>query len=117
MSDEKYGNVNITTIQRTKNDLRDALNSGDLEAAQKAWDRLEQWIDSPPMMPRKENSDVVVQMQRNLGRKMWLYGRWLIWEIKRRWLKGCVEEASRMTRSHFNIARNEYDDHIKREPK
>ena len=52
MSDEKYGNVNITTIQKTKNDLRDALSSGDLEAAQKAWDRLEQWIDSPPMMPK-----------------------------------------------------------------
>ena len=33
MSDEKYGNVNITTIQKTKNDLRDALSSGDLEAA------------------------------------------------------------------------------------
>lgn len=47
----RYGRVNIATIQKTKNDLRAAIQSEGTEAIQALWDRLEQWIDSPSMMP------------------------------------------------------------------
>lgn len=118
MTQEKYGRVKFTTIQKTKNDLRDALNQGDLIRAQELWDRLEQWIDSPPMQMKKgKSNESLVSVLQRMGRSLWLHGRWLKWEIKRRWLKGCVEEASRMTRSHFNIAKNDYEDHLKKEPK
>ena len=46
----RYGRVKITTIQSAKNDLRQAIQSEGSPRIQALWDRLEQWIDSPPMM-------------------------------------------------------------------
>lgn len=50
----RYGRVKFTTIQATKNALREAIQEEGTERIQDLWDRLEQWIDSPPMMPKKE---------------------------------------------------------------
>lgn len=47
---EQYGRVRITTIQATKNELRAAIQTEGTPRIQELWDRLEQWIDSPPMM-------------------------------------------------------------------
>lgn len=53
MSD-RYGQVRISKIQETKNELRRAIQSEGTRRIQAIWDRLEQWIDSPPMMPAPE---------------------------------------------------------------
>lgn len=47
---DKYGRVKIATIQKAKDELRQAIQSEGSPRIQDAWDRLEQWIDSPPMM-------------------------------------------------------------------
>lgn len=47
---DKYGRVNIATIQKAKDELRHAIQSEGFPRFQAAWDRLEQWIDSQPMM-------------------------------------------------------------------
>ena len=47
---DKYGRVKIATIQKAKDELRQAIQSEGTPRIQAAWDRLEQWIDSPPMM-------------------------------------------------------------------
>lgn len=49
MRDERYGRVKFATIQATKNELRQAIQSEGTPRIQELWDRLEQWIDSPPM--------------------------------------------------------------------
>lgn len=49
---ERYGRVKFCTIYRAKDDLRKLIQSEGTPAIQEAWDRLEQWIDSPPMMPK-----------------------------------------------------------------
>ena len=41
----RYGQVKITKIRAAYNELRDAIASGDLERAQEAFDRYEQWSD------------------------------------------------------------------------
>ena len=46
----RYGRVKIATIQSAKNDLRQAIQFEGSPRIQELWDRLEQWIDSPPMM-------------------------------------------------------------------
>ena len=48
---DRYGRVKFSTIQATKNELRRAIQEEGTERIQSLWDRLEQWIDSPPMMP------------------------------------------------------------------
>ena len=40
-----YGQVKITKIRAAYNELREAIASGDLERAQEAFDRYEQWSD------------------------------------------------------------------------
>lgn len=42
---EKYGAVRIAKIRDAYNDLRAAIRSGDLDAAEKAFDRYEPWAD------------------------------------------------------------------------
>ena len=49
MGEERYGRVKFATIQATKNELRQAIQSEGTPRIQELWDRLEQWIDSPPM--------------------------------------------------------------------
>ena len=49
---ERYGNLKIATIQKAKSELRQLIQAEGTPAIQAAWDRLEQWIDSPPMMCR-----------------------------------------------------------------
>lgn len=49
MGEERYGRVKFATIQATKNELRQAIQSEGTERIQALWDRLEQWLDSPPM--------------------------------------------------------------------
>lgn len=51
---DRYGRVKISTIQKAKADLRRAIQSEGTETIQALWDRLEQWIDSPPMMPAQQ---------------------------------------------------------------
>ena len=41
----RYGQTRITTITKAYNDLRAAIRAGDMEAAQEALDRYEQWAD------------------------------------------------------------------------
>ena len=48
---DRYGRVKFCTIYKAKDDLRKAIQDEGTERIQEAWDRLEQWIDSPPMMP------------------------------------------------------------------
>jgi hypothetical protein len=48
--DNRYGRVKFGTIQATKNELRRAIQEEGTPRIQDLWDRLEQWIDSPPMM-------------------------------------------------------------------
>lgn len=51
MSDTpRYGAIKITKIVAARNALRDAIRAEGTPRIQAAWDRLEQWIDSPPMM-------------------------------------------------------------------
>ena len=40
----------------------------------------------------------------------------MIWKIRLWYLRQMVDEASRMTRVHWNIARNDLDDHMRRKP-
>jgi len=49
----RYGRVKFSTIQATKNELRRAIQEEGTERIQTLWDRLEQWIDSPPMMEKQ----------------------------------------------------------------
>ena len=49
----RYGRVKFTTIQATKNELRQAIQEEGTERIQELWDRLEQWIDSPPMQGKE----------------------------------------------------------------
>ena len=49
MSD-RYGRVKISKIIAARNELRRLIQAEGTPAIQDAWDRLEQWIDSPPMM-------------------------------------------------------------------
>lgn len=39
----RYGRVKVSTIIATVNRLRIAIQSGDIVAAQKEWNRMEQW--------------------------------------------------------------------------
>ncbi len=42
---ERYGNVRVAKIRAAYNDLRKAIRSGDVEAADAALDRYEPWAD------------------------------------------------------------------------
>lgn len=42
---EKYGNTRVAKIRATFNWLRQAIRSGDIEEAEAALDRYEQWAD------------------------------------------------------------------------
>ena len=42
---EKYGVLRVSKIRQAYNELRAAIRSGDLEAAEKALDRYEPWAD------------------------------------------------------------------------
>lgn len=42
---ERYGRLKVSTIRAAYNDLRDAIRRGDIEAADEALDRYEQWAD------------------------------------------------------------------------
>lgn len=42
---EKYGVLQVSKIRDAYNELRAAIRSGDLEAAEKALDRYEPWAD------------------------------------------------------------------------
>ena len=42
---EKYGRLNVRKIRAAYNDLRAAIRSGDIVAANEALDRYEQWAD------------------------------------------------------------------------
>lgn len=42
---ERYGNLRVSKIRAAYSDLRRAIRSGDLDAAEKALDRYEQWAD------------------------------------------------------------------------
>lgn len=44
-SQEKYGATRVVKIRAAYNELRAAIRSGDLEAAEKALDRYEPWAD------------------------------------------------------------------------
>ena len=55
---EKYGRVNFTTIYKLKNQLREAIHEEDVERTRELWDKLEQWIDSPPMTPTRRDHDL-----------------------------------------------------------
>lgn len=48
---DRYGRVKFSTIYATKAELRRAIQEEGTPRIQDLWDRLEQWIDSPPMMP------------------------------------------------------------------
>lgn len=50
---ERYGRVKFNTIQSTKNELRQAIQEEGTVRIQEIWDRLEQWVDSPPMMQKE----------------------------------------------------------------
>jgi hypothetical protein len=50
----RYGRVKFATIHATKNELRRAIQEEGTERIQDLWDRLEQWIDSPPMQAKGE---------------------------------------------------------------
>lgn len=54
---ETYGRVKFTTIQKTKNELRRAIQSEGSPLIQDLWDRLEQWIDSPPMQAKETSHE------------------------------------------------------------
>lgn len=53
---DRYGRLKFTTIYRAKDDLRRAIQAEGTPLIQDAWDRLEQWIDSPPMMPPQDST-------------------------------------------------------------
>jgi len=42
---ERYGRVRVSKVRAAYNDLRTAVRAGDIEAAQEALDRYEQWAD------------------------------------------------------------------------
>jgi hypothetical protein len=42
--------------------------------------------------------------------------RHMIWRIKRWHLQNLVYEASKMSRTHWNIAKNDLADHMHKEP-
>lgn len=42
---ERYGRVRVSKIRSAYNDLRTAIRRGDIEAADRALDRYEQWAD------------------------------------------------------------------------
>ena len=42
---ERYGRVKVSKIRAAYNDLRTAIRSGDIIAANDALDRFEQWAD------------------------------------------------------------------------
>ena len=42
---ERYGRTKVSKIRQAYNDLRSAIASGDMEKAQEAFDRYEQWSD------------------------------------------------------------------------
>jgi hypothetical protein len=44
-SDSRYGQTKIGKIRAAYNDLRKAIRSGDLDAAEAALDRYEPWAD------------------------------------------------------------------------
>lgn len=46
----RYGATKITKIISARNELREAIRAEGTPRIQEAWDRLEQWIDAPPMM-------------------------------------------------------------------
>lgn len=58
MPKEKYGRVNFTTIYKLKNELREAIHEEGTERIQELWDRMERWIDSPPMQSQKKRNDL-----------------------------------------------------------
>jgi hypothetical protein len=64
MPKEKYGRVNFTTIYKLKNELREAIHEEGTERIQELWDRMERWIESPPMNQRKRNDlpDVTIYL-------------------------------------------------------
>lgn len=45
MTTERYGKTRVFKIRAAYNDLRDAVQTGDIERAQDAMDRYEQWAD------------------------------------------------------------------------
>ena len=53
MTVEHYGRVKFTTIRETKNELRQAIQTEGTPRIRALWDRLEQWIDSPPMQAKE----------------------------------------------------------------
>ena len=48
---ERYGRTNPVKILNARNELRNAIASGDIVRIQAAWDRLEPWIDAPQGLP------------------------------------------------------------------
>ena len=54
MTEDRYGRVKFSTIHACKNKLRALIASEGTPAIQEEWDRLEQWLDSPPMMSKGE---------------------------------------------------------------
>lgn len=42
---DRYGVLRVSKIRDAYNDLRAAIRSGDLDAAEKAFDRYEPWAD------------------------------------------------------------------------
>jgi hypothetical protein len=52
---DTYGRVKFVTIQKTKNELRRAIQSEGTPLIQDIWDRLEQRIDSPLMQSKKDD--------------------------------------------------------------
>lgn len=52
----RYGRVKFSTIYAAIGELRKAIQEEGTPRIQAAWDRMEQWIDSPPMRG-KDGSD------------------------------------------------------------
>lgn len=42
---ERYGKVKVSTIRAAYNDMRSAIRAGDMDRAQEALDRYEQWAE------------------------------------------------------------------------
>jgi hypothetical protein len=66
--------VNFTTIYKLKNELREAIHEEGSERIQELWDRMERWIDSPPMSQRK-NDERLVPLSEEMGGSVRLHGR------------------------------------------
>lgn len=43
--------------------------------------------------------------------------RYFLWRIRLWYLRQLLSEASQMTRAHWNICRNDIDDHMKKRPR